>query len=154
MNKWYAQGTQIVFACGGGIYTSVGEAAAKNGGKVIGIDTDQAPVIDGMYGRGITVTSAMKGLGVTVNHQLTAILEGSFTGGMTENLGLISGDPQLNYIQLPMDSTQFSSSFTIKDYAAMVSDLYEGKYLVSDDYTVSVSSLAGTVTVNDLGNLK
>ena len=32
MEGWYANGTQIVFACGGGIYTSAVEAALKNNG--------------------------------------------------------------------------------------------------------------------------
>ena len=29
MDTWYQGGTEIVFACGGGIYTSAAEAAAK-----------------------------------------------------------------------------------------------------------------------------
>ena len=62
MDTWYQGGTEIVFACGGGIYTSAAEAAAKVGGKVIGVDVDQKGIIDGSYGEGMTVTSAMKGL--------------------------------------------------------------------------------------------
>ena len=50
MDTWYANGTEIAFACGGGIFTSAGEAASKVGGKVIGVDVDQAPTIDGLYG--------------------------------------------------------------------------------------------------------
>ena len=42
MDTWYANGTEVVFACGGGIYISAAEAAAKVGGKVIGVDVDQA----------------------------------------------------------------------------------------------------------------
>ncbi|MBR6656576.1 MAG: BMP family ABC transporter substrate-binding protein, partial [Oscillospiraceae bacterium] len=61
MDTWYGEGTELVFACGGGVYTSVAEAAAKVGGKVIGVDVDQAPIIDGAYGEDMTVTSAMKG---------------------------------------------------------------------------------------------
>ena len=49
MDTWYAAGTEVVFACGGGIYTSAGEAAAKVGAKVIGVDTDQAAIIDSLY---------------------------------------------------------------------------------------------------------
>ena len=67
MDTWYAAGTEVVFACGGGIYSSAAEAAAKVGGKVIGVDVDQAAQIDGTYGAGMTVTSAMKGLAATVN---------------------------------------------------------------------------------------
>ena len=59
MDTWYQNGTEIVFACGGGIYTSAGEAAVKKNGKLIGVDTDQKPVIDKKYGDGLTVTSAM-----------------------------------------------------------------------------------------------
>ena len=40
MDTWYQGGTEIVFACGGGIYTSAADAAAKVGGKVIGVDVD------------------------------------------------------------------------------------------------------------------
>ncbi|MBQ6903788.1 MAG: BMP family ABC transporter substrate-binding protein, partial [Lachnospiraceae bacterium] len=36
METWYGAGTEIVFACGGGIYTSACEAAQKVDGKVIG----------------------------------------------------------------------------------------------------------------------
>ena len=41
MEGWYSNGTQVVFACGGGIYTSAVEAALKNNGYVIGVDVDQ-----------------------------------------------------------------------------------------------------------------
>ena len=56
MEGWYQKGTEIVFACGGGIYTSALEAAEKNGGKVIGVDVDQS------YISKLIVTSAMKQL--------------------------------------------------------------------------------------------
>ena len=92
MDTWYAAGTQVVFACGGGIFTSAGEAAAKVGAKVIGVDVDQAGTIDGLYGEGMTVTSAMKGLAATVNAELQAILDGTFEGGKVDNLGLVSND--------------------------------------------------------------
>ena len=60
MDTWYKGGTEIVFAAGGSIYTSACEAAAKVDGKVIGVDSDQAAIIDADYGEGMTVTSAMK----------------------------------------------------------------------------------------------
>ena len=74
MDTWYANGTEVVFACGGGIYTSAAEAAAKKAnGKVIGVDVDQAAIIDGAYGEGMTVTSAMKGLAPTVKTMLSEV---------------------------------------------------------------------------------
>jgi len=153
MDTWYANGTEVVFACGGGIFTSAGEAAAKVNGKVIGVDVDQAPTIDGLYGEGMTVTSAMKGLAATVKTMLTAVQNGSFEGGKVENLGLVSAVPSENYVQIPA-STQWSDSFTEADYEALVADMFAGKITVSNDITVSAADNATVVTVNDLGNLK
>ena len=53
MDTWYSAGTKCVFACGGGVYTSAAEAAAKVNGKVIGVDVDQSAIIDGQYGKGM-----------------------------------------------------------------------------------------------------
>ena len=154
MDTWYAGGTEIVFACGGGIFTSAAEAAAKVGGKVIGVDTDQAPVIDGLYGEGMTVTSAMKGLAPTVKTMLAAVQAGQFEGGKVENLGLVSENPDDNYVQLPSASTQFAEGFTAEDYAALVAAMFKGEITVSNDITVGAADLATVITVNDLGNLK
>ena len=41
MDGWYDGGTEVVFACGGGIWTSAAEAADKHDGKLIGVDVDQ-----------------------------------------------------------------------------------------------------------------
>ena len=41
MEGWYTSGTEVVFACGGGIYTSALEAAIKSNGYIIGVDVDQ-----------------------------------------------------------------------------------------------------------------
>ena len=110
MDTWYKGGTQVVFACGGGIYSSAAEAAQKVGAKVIGVDVDQAGIIDSKYGDKMTVTSAMKGLAPTVKTMLTEIMAGNWDkyAGKVETLGLVSGDdPTQNYVQLPMDTTQW-----------------------------------------------
>ena len=41
MDNWYVGGTEVVFACGGGIYLSCLSAADANDGKMIGGDGDQ-----------------------------------------------------------------------------------------------------------------
>lgn len=109
MDTWYNNGTEVVFACGGGIFTSAAEAAAKVGGKVIGVDSDQSPIIDA-YGAGMTVTSAMKSLTATVNSTLDSIIyDGTWADhvGKVENLGLVSKDDMSqNYVGLPEDTTQ------------------------------------------------
>ena len=155
MDNWYQTlGVEVVFACGGGIYASAAEAAAKVGGKVIGVDVDQAAIIDGGYGDGMTVTSAMKGLAPTVEHMLTEVAAGNFAnyGGKIETLGLVSGDdPAANYVQIPMESTQWSDSFSQDDYKALVKDMFDGKITVSNDISAMPST---AITVNEYGNIK
>lgn len=154
MDTWYStNGVEVVFACGGGIYTSAAEAAAKVGGKLIGVDSDQAPVIDA-YGEGMTITSAMKGLAPTVNTLLSAIvLEGTWDQyvGKIDNLGLVSENPEDNYVQLPLESTQWCDTFTEDDYRALVASMVAGDITV-DNNTETMPETA--ITVNDLGNIK
>ena len=155
MDTWYQGGTEIVIACGGGIYTSAAEAAAKVGGKVIGVDVDQKGIIDGSYGEGMTVTSAMKGLAPTVKHLLSEVLAGNFAnyGGKIDTLGLVSANPEENYVQIPTASTQFEDGkFTADDYAALVSAMFDGTVTVSNDITAMPA--VTNVNVEDLGNLK
>ncbi|WP_330369167.1 BMP family lipoprotein [Butyrivibrio sp. AC2005] len=135
MDTWYQGGTEIVFACGGGIFTSAGEAAKKAGGKVVGVDVDQSGTIDGLYGDGICVTSAMKGLAATVNSTLTDLFAGKWDSyaGKIENLGLVSGDdPSLNYVQLPTDTWRMEK-FTVDDYKTLVGSMFSGDITVSSD---------------------
>ena len=156
MDTWYQGGTEVVFACGGGIYTSAAEAAEKTDGKVIGVDVDQKGIIDGAYGDGMTVTSAMKGLAATVNVLLSAIQEDAWSdyAGKIETLGLVSGDdPELNFVQIPMETTQWGDGFTQDDYKALVADMFNGTVTVSNDISAEEPA-AETATVNFQGNLK
>ena len=154
MDNWYQTlGVEVVFASGGGIYTSAAEAAAKVGGKLIGVDVDQSANID-TYGEGMCVTSAMKGLAETVQHMLSEVVAGNFSnyGGKIETLGLVSGDdPTANYVQLPMDTTQWGDSFTQDDYKALVKAMYDGEVVVSNDTSAMPET---TITVNFAGNIK
>ena len=151
MDTWYADGTEVVFACGGGIYDSAGEAAAKVGAKVIGVDVDQAATINNKYGEGITVTSAMKGLAATVNAELTAVMEGKFEGGKVENLGLVGEDPDANFVQIA-PSTQFADGFTADDYKALVSKMFAGEITVSN--AIDAEPAVNAIKVEYLGNIK
>ena len=156
MDTWYQNGTEVVFACGGGIYTSAAEAAAKVGAKVIGVDVDQAGIIDGVYGEGMTVTSAMKGLYPATFDTLTdVIVNGNWANyaGKIETLGLVSGDdPAANYVQIPMESTQWSDSFTQDDYKALVKGMFDGTITVSND-TAAMPAVTNA-NVDDQGNIK
>lgn len=157
MDNWYQSlGVEVVFACGGGIYTSAAEAAAKVGGKVIGVDVDQAGILSA-YGEDMTVTSAMKGLANTTQHLIDEVVNGNFAnyGGKIETLGLVSGDdPTANYVQLPMESTQWGDGFTQDDYKAMVKGMFDGTITVSNDVSVEPAANATTITVNSYSNIK
>lgn len=56
INGWYTNGTEVVFACGGSMFSSITAAAAANDGIVIGVDVDQSPLSD------TVITSALKGI--------------------------------------------------------------------------------------------
>ena len=155
MDTWYQGGTQVVFACGGGIYTSAAEAAAKANGKVIGVDVDQAAIID-EYGEGMTVTSAMKGLAPTTIDTLKGIVAGNWDkyAGKIQTLGLVSGeDPTLNYVQIPMESTQWTSEFGKEDYIALVAKMFAGEITVSNDVT-AMPKVSANTTIDDQGKIK
>ncbi len=155
MDTWYADGTEVVFACGGGIWNSAAEAAKKVGGKVIGVDTDQSPVIDAAFGAGMTVTSAMKGLFPTTVDTLTdVVVNGNWAAyaGKISTLGLVSADPEANYVQIPMATTQFADGFTKDDYTALVKALFDGTITVSSDISAIPATTA--TTVEDLGSIK
>ena len=172
MDTWYAGGTEVVFACGGGIYTSAVDAAKKvEGAKVIGVDVDQAGVIAN-YAAGedadaatvesykaLTVTSAMKGLYPATYDTLTdVIVNGNWDKyvGQISTLGLVSGDdPTLNYVQIPMESTQWADgAFTQDDYKALVKDMFDKTLTVSNDISKKAADFATVITVEDQGQIK
>ena len=172
MDNWYQTlGVQAVFACGGGIYTSAVDAAKKvEGAKVIGVDVDQAGVIanyaagegadqatiDGY--KALTVTSAMKGLYPATFDTLTdVIVNGNWEkySGKIDTLGLVSADdPAANYVQIPMESTQWADGkFTQDDYKTLVKAMFDGPLTVSNDITKKPADFATDITLTDLGTL-
>ena len=153
MEGWYSNGTEIVFACGGGIYTSALEAAVKNNGYVVGVDVDQNyiganGVADGTYTYNPFVTSAMKQLTVAVEAALTDIDEGNWStiAATNGNFGLQEGD----YIGLPTaeDSWNFRT-FTVDEYEAVKEKIASGEIVVDNSSEDSVKpETSDLVTVN------
>ncbi|MBQ7678418.1 MAG: BMP family ABC transporter substrate-binding protein [Butyrivibrio sp.] len=130
MDTWYNNGVDVAFACGGAIYTSVAEAAAKKNGKVITADSDQSAILD-TYLPGMAVTAALKNLRASINTALDAItIDGTWPEltGQIASLGLVSTtDMSLNYVGLPEDTTQWNEGFTREDYYALVRRIYDGE---------------------------
>ena len=140
MEGWYADGTQVVFACGGGIYTSAVDAAAQYDGKVIGVDVDQFPKIGDAC-----ITSAMKGLGSAVEAALDAYTSGNWSsiGGKSEQLGLTQGD----YLGLPTaDASWGFTTFTKDEYETVLGGIKDGSITVSND-TENQPEVGSHVTV-------
>ena len=153
MEGWYANGTQIVFACGGGIYTSAVEAALKNNGYVVGVDVDQNyiganGVADGTYAYNPFITSAMKGLSEAVSTSLSDIEAGEWStiAATNGNFGLEDGD----YIGLPTDEDSWNfETFTVEEYEELKQKIASGEIVVdnsSDDATKPTVSEFTNVT--------
>ena len=126
MEGWYSTGTEIVFACGGGIYTSAVEAANKYNGKVIGVDVDQG------YIDPCIVTSAMKGLQNVTEVLLGEYFDGNWdkVGGQVKNYSLQEGE----YVGLPTAEASWRfNSFSAEDYAAIHDAVQSGTAVVSND---------------------
>jgi basic membrane protein A len=102
------------------------------------------------------LTSAMKGLAATVTTVLTALYNDQWNrySGKFESLGLTSpevDDPNSpNFVQLPTEHWAMTN-FTFDDYKALVADLYNGKYVVSNK---TDAMPATEITVNQYPNIK
>lgn len=145
MESWYAAGTEIVFACGGGIYTSAMEAALNYEGMIIGVDVDQYSIGEGNAYNPV-LTSAMKGLQATVVDKLTAYFNGEWdtVGGKVDNLGLADGD----YVGLPTGGESWTfETFTVDEYEATLAGIKDGSITISND-TENAPEVGEHTTVN------
>ena len=100
------------------------------------------------------ITSAMKGLAVTVKTQLSkTILEGKFESKI-ETLGLVSAtDLASNYVQLPT-ATWSMTKFTVEDYKTLVGKLYNKEITVKSATSGDAGNFNEIPNVKYLGNLK
>ena len=141
MDGWYDGGTEVVFACGGGIWTSALDAAETHDGKVIGVDVDQRSKIGERC-----LTSAMKGLPSAINNALDSYFSGNFSelGGTAQQLGLKDGD----YIGLPTDSESWGfTTFTQDQYETVLAGIRDGSIEISSD-TENQPEVGSHVTVD------
>ncbi|NCC75288.1 MAG: BMP family ABC transporter substrate-binding protein [Clostridia bacterium] len=127
MSGWYTEGTEVVFACGGGIYLSATAAADAAGGKVIGVDVDQSaesPTI---------ITSAMKGLTESVKLALGSLYANKGTwdaehSGKTAVLGAAE-----NCVGLPTAANSWRlTKFTVDEYNTLFGNMQSGSLAVSN----------------------
>lgn len=118
---WYNEGTECIFACGGGVGNSVMKAAETAGKVVIGVDVDQSGESE------TVITSAMKNLGDSVYGELEKYYADSFEGGKSVIL-----DAKANGVQLPMETSKFKV-FNQEKYDELYGKLQDGSIKVEND---------------------
>ena len=127
MDSWYADGTEVVFSCGGGIYLSALAAADAAGGLVIGVDVDQS------YESDLIITSAMKGLKASVILALTKIYDNGGAlpedmAGAVDSLGAAD-----DAAGLPTDEHAWRfTTFTVDEYNKVFEAVKSGDITISD----------------------
>ena len=145
MEGWYQAGTEVVFACGGGIYTSAVEAANKYGAKVIGVDVDQSYIDE------CIITSAMKQLQNVTETVLDALNTGSWDvyGGKVSNFSLAEGE----YVGLPTDADSWRlTTFTVDEYTAVKDAIASGSIVVDNSSDSAVTpAVSEHTTANYIG---
>ena len=140
ISGWYANGTEIVFACGGSMFQSISAAASANDGYVIGVDVDQSGESD------TVVTSAMKGLADAVQWAVGHVYDGTFTeiGGTGTSLGV-----EDNAVGLPTDESSWRfESFSVDDYQAMYQAVLDGTLVVDNDFSKLETTEWSNVNLN------
>jgi basic membrane protein A and related proteins len=123
--SWYADGTQVIFGCGGAVGNSVMSAAEAAKAKVIGVDVDQSSE------SATVITSAMKGLATSVQSTLDQYYSNKFPGG--QNL-VYAADK--DGVQLPMSTSKFTK-FTQAEYDAVYAKLKAGEIKILKDTDVA-----------------
>lgn len=105
--SWYESGVEVIFAAAGGAGNSVMKAAEDAGKYVIGVDVDQSSESSSI------ITSATKGLAVSVYLALEGFYADNFRGGKSDVL-----DVTVDGVSLPDDFSKFEN-FTKADYDAI-----------------------------------
>ena len=115
-NAMIASGATVIFGCGGSVGKSVFAAAAENQIKTIGVDVNQKADSD------TVITSAMKGLGASVQAVLDAIYTDNFAvyGGQTKYFTAAN-----NGVGLPDDYERFTT-FDKATYEKVYATLVDG----------------------------
>ena len=127
MAGWFTDGTEVVFACGGGIYLSAVAAATEANGKVIGVDVDQSAESE------CIITSAMKGLTNSVVLALEDLKanNGKWSAdyaGKTAVLGAAD-----DCVGLPTAEGSWRlSTFTVDEYNALFEKVKSGEITISN----------------------
>ena len=82
------------------------------------------------------------------------IIQLSSYGGQVATLGMVSDNPEENYVQLPLGSTQWGDTFTEDDYRDLVAEIHSGAVTVSNDISGEPGAFGSNIEVNSYGDIK
>ena len=135
---WYQNGTEVIFACGGSMFSSVAAAAAAEDCKVVGVDVDQS------FQSNTVITSAMKGLADATQWAIAKHYEGKFSeiGGTATSLGAKD-----NAVGLPT-ATWSLTGWSVEDYNTLFDGIVAGTVSISNEEIAEPASTANvTMTI-------
>jgi basic membrane protein A and related proteins len=140
MDSWYADGTQIVFACGGGIFLSCLSAADTANGMMVGVDSDQGYISERF------LTSAMKIIPAPLSVLLQSIYDGKYVlpeanAGHDIVLSITDGACGLPTAE---GSWRFKT-FTMEGYQTILSKVLSGEVVISNATDVVPVTVSTTV---------
>lgn len=138
MDGWYSDGTQVVFACGGGLFNSVVAAAdeASPTGWVIGVDADQSFLSERF------LTSAYKELPNTT----ASYLEKLYANGGTWSADLAGQQVVLGASTMSVgiptaESSWRFSTFTVAEYEALYAKILDGSLVIDGSFDSEVKPM-------------
>ena len=140
ISGWYANGTEIVFACGGSMFQSISAAASANNGYVIGVDVDQSGESDSV------ITSAMKELASAVQWAVGHVYDDTFSeiGGVGTSLGVAD-----DAVGLPTaDESWRFETFTVEEYEDLYQQVLDGTLTVDSDFSKLETTEWSNVNLN------
>jgi basic membrane protein A len=123
---WYTEGTEIIFAAGGGILFSAIASADEADGKLIGVDVDQSVISERI------ITSAKKELENSVKLALSDLLTNGGTwspayGGAENKLGAAQ-----DCVGLPLEAAAWRfSTFTVEQYNEIFAKVKNGEVAIA-----------------------
>ncbi len=140
LNGWYANGTEVIFACGGQMCQSAFAAASANQAYVIGVDVDQSAESE------TVITSATKGLREAVMYACDVFYgnEWDAVGGGCTTLGAAQDG-----VGLPTETWSLKN-FSVEDYNALFAAMKAGEITVDRAYENLAGATFSNVTVNEM----
>jgi basic membrane protein A len=138
ISGWYETGTEIVFACGGSMFSSIVAAASANDAYVVGVDVDQS------FESETVVTSALKGLSNATAWAIAKNYNGEWDTVGGKNISLGAND---DAVGLPTETWSLTG-WTVEEYNALLAAIKDGSVVV--DNTVYENDAVTSVAFSNL----